>query len=59
MPENAFEMGPGTVCCLAPIRVAPRSGLKLTPFKIVYGRPFQISVLGAPTLDLEYKSKVK
>lgn len=40
---------------LLQIRVASRSGLKLSPFVIVYGRPFHISVLGMPTLDMEHE----
>ena len=32
------------------------SGLKLSYFEIVYGRPFQVSVLGTPPLDLEHES---
>ena len=30
------------------IRVAPRSGLKLSPFEVVYSSLLQISVLGPP-----------
>ena len=41
------------------IRIAPRSGLKLSLFEIVYGVPFQVSVLGIPSLDLEHESKIK
>ena len=44
---------------LLQIRVAPRSGLKLSPFEIVYRRPFQISVLGMLPLDLEHEPKIK
>lgn len=39
-------------------RRAPRSGLKLNPFKIVYERTFQILVLRAPPLDLDHETKV-
>ena len=41
------------------IRVAPRSGLKLSPFEIVYGKPLRISVLGTPPLDLEHEARIK
>ena len=40
---------------LLQIRVAPRSVPKLVTFEIVYGRPFQVSVLGTPPLDLEHE----
>ena len=45
---------------LLQIRVTPRSGLKLSPFEILYERPFQISVLGMPPCpDLEHGWKIK
>ena len=40
------------------MRVAPGSGLKLSPFEIVYGRPLQISGLGMSPLDLEHKARI-
>ena len=44
---------------LLQIRVASRSGFKLSPLEIVYGRPFQISGLEIPPPDLEHKSRIK
>ena len=36
------------------MRVAHQSGLKLSPFEIIYGRPCQVSVLGTHPLNLEH-----
>lgn len=41
------------------VRIVPQSGLKLSPYEIVYGRRFQVFVLGTPPLDLEHESKIK
>ena len=49
----------GTPYCLLWIRAVPQRGLKVSPFETVYGRPFQISVLGTPSVDLECESKIK
>ena len=53
MPENTIQMGPCTPYYLILIRVVPRSRLKLSPFEIVYGRPFRVFVLGTLSLYLE------
>lgn len=39
--------------------MAPRSGLKSSPFKIVYGRPLQTFMLGTPPLDIHQETKIK
>ena len=44
---------------LLQIRVVPRSGHKLSPFEIVYGRPFKISDLGVLPPDMEHGYKIK
>ena len=44
---------------LLQIRVTPRSGLKKSPFEIVYERPLQIPGLKMPPLDLEHESRIK
>ena len=41
------------------IGVALRGGLELSPFRMVHGRPFQVSVLRMPhPRDLEHKSRL-
>ena len=57
--ETHFKWDQACPIALLQIRVAPRSGLKLSPFDIVYGKPFRISVLGATPLDLEHEWKIK
>ena len=53
--ETYFKWDQALSIALLQIRVASRSGLKLSTFEIVYGRSFQISVLGAHTLYLEHE----
>ena len=57
--ETRLKWDQALPIALLRIRVAPESGLKLSVFEIFYGRPFQVSVLGTPPLDLEHESKIK
>ena len=57
MPGNTFEMGWGILYCLAPNFGSTQKWASIEPFEMVCERPFQLSVLGIPHVDLECESK--
>lgn len=59
MPGTPLKWDQALPIALPWISVALWRALKLSPFETVYRRPFQVSVLKAPPLDLEQESNTK